>query len=261
MAAPHDDTTHHDAHEVIVSREGPVLVMTLNRPERKNAVNKALATQLGAALDEFEADPGLAVGVILGAGGSFCAGMDLAAFLAGESPNVPGQGFAGITERALTKPLIAGVEGYAVGGGFEVALCCDLIVAADGAKFGLPEVKRGLIAGAGGLLRLPERIPYSFAAELALTGELMSATDAHSHGLVNRVVEGSVREAALDLAAKVARNAPLALAATKQVLGAGVDPDRFAFQREQFTRVAASADAAEGARAFKERRDPQWVGS
>jgi enoyl-CoA hydratase/carnithine racemase len=166
-----------------------VLTVTLNRPEARNAVNRQLAGAVAAALEGLDADDDLRVGVITGAGGTFCSGMDLKAFAAGERPTVAGRGFAGIAQRAARKPLIAAVEGYALAGGFEVALACDLIVAARDARFGIPEVKRGLVAAAGGLLRLPRRIPYHLAMELALTGEPVDAPRAKELGIVNRLAE------------------------------------------------------------------------
>ena len=166
-----------------------MLVITLNRPQSRNAVNAAMAAAIAAALERLDGDDDLRVGILTGAGGSFCAGFDLKAFLAGERATIPGRGFAGIVERPPAKPLIAAVEGYALAGGFEIVLACDLVVAAQGARFGLPEVKRGLLATGGGLLRLPERIPYHHAMEIALTGEAISAARASELGLINRLVE------------------------------------------------------------------------
>src|SRR5215217_4483926 len=204
---------------VLTEAAGGVLTVTLNRPKARNAVNRRLARGVAAALEALDADDDLRVGVITGAGGTFCAGMDLKAFAAGERPIVAGRGFAGIAQRAARKPLIAAVEGYALAGGFEVALACDLIVAARDARFGIPEVKRGLVAAAGGLLRLPRRIPYHLAMELALTGEPIPAERAHAVGLVNRLTEpGGALAAARELAAAIARNGPLAVAASKQVV-------------------------------------------
>jgi enoyl-CoA hydratase len=201
--------------------------------------------------------------VLTGAGGTFCAGMDLRAFLDGDAPEVPGRGFGGLTQAPPTKPLIAAVEGYALAGGCELVLACDLVVAAEDAVFGLPEVGLGLIAGSGGLLRLPHRIPRSVATELALTGDRFDAADAHRWGLVNRLAApGTARDAAVELAARVARNAPLALAATKRLLAAADLPDDEAWTRQQteLDAIKASADAQEGARAFAERRAPRWTG-
>src|SRR5487761_1073578 len=178
-----------------------IAIVTINRPAARNAVNPAVAEGIAAAMEEFERRDDLAAAVITGADGTFSSGMDLKAFVRGESPNVPGRGFAGLAERPPTKPLIAAVEGYALAGGCEIALTCDLIVAASDAKFGLPEVKRGLVAGAGGLVRLPRRVPYQLAMEIALTGEFMSAERAYAVGLVNRLCDsGSALATALELA-------------------------------------------------------------
>ncbi len=244
-------------------REGALLV-TLNRPEQRNAVNRAVAEGIAAALDRLDADDALRVGVLTGAGKGFCAGMDLKAFVAGERPLVEGRGFAGIVQRAAEKPLIAAVEGFAVAGGFEIALACDLIVAAHGARFGIPEVKRGLVAAGGALLRLPRRIPYHVAMELALTGDFVDAERAFELGLVNRLVEpGAAADAALELADAIAANGPLALAASKRILveapswPAGSEWER---QAEITDPVRASADAREGSVAFAEKRAPRWQG-
>src|SRR5438105_10471098 len=199
---------------VLAERRENVLVITLNRPEVRNAVNAALAAGVAGALDELDADDALSVGVLTGAGGFFCAGMDLGAFVKGESPWFGDRGFAGIAQRASRKPLIAAIEGFAVAGGMEIALACDLIVAAKGAKLGIPEVKRSLVAAGGALLRLPRRMPYHVVMELGLTGEVLPAERFHELGLVNRVVEpGGAVDAALELAAELARNGPLALIA------------------------------------------------
>ena len=244
-------------------REG-VLLVTLNRPEQRNAVNRAVAEGIASALDRLDGDPALRAGVLTGAGRGFCAGMDLKAFVAGEPVAVEGRGFAGIVRRPSEKPLIAAVEGFAVAGGFEIALACDLIVAARGARFGIPEVKRGLVAAGGALLRLPERIPYHLAMELALTGELVEAERMASVGLVSRVVEpGGAVEGALSLAGSIAANGPLAVAASKRVLvespswPAGSEWER---QAEISDPVRASEDAREGSLAFAEKRAPRWRG-
>jgi enoyl-CoA hydratase len=249
--------------EVLVGDgDGGVLVITINRPAARNAVNQAVAAGVAAALEQLDARDDLTVGVITGAGGTFCAGMDLKAFLTGESPGVAGRGFAGFVEAPPAKPLIAAVEGYALAGGCEVALACDLVVAADDAKFGLPEVTRGLVAAAGGLLRLPQRIPYAVAMEYALTGEFLDAPRAHALGLVNRLTaKGGALDGALALAATVAANAPLAVRATKQVVvesGAWSREEMWDRQRDAVAHVFASEDAKEGARAFAEKRPPIW---
>ena len=241
-----------------------VAVFTLNRPEAKNAVNLEVSEALAAAIDEFEARPDLTIGILTGAGGTFCAGMDLKAFARGEKPSIPGRGFGGITEAPPSKPLIAAVEGWALAGGCELALSADLIVASREAKFGIPEVKRGLAAAAGGLLRLPKILPYPLAMELAITGDPLTAEVAHQHGLVNRVTEpGEALTVAKELAARVAANGPLAVKATKQVVAMAAnytDPDAFVAQRKFIDPVVASSDAKEGARAFAEKRAPVWKG-
>ncbi|HSD79614.1 MAG TPA: crotonase/enoyl-CoA hydratase family protein [Solirubrobacteraceae bacterium] len=257
------DPTTPDAPVLTEARDG-VLVITLNRPQARNAVNAALARGLAGALDALDADEALAVGVLTGAGAGFCAGMDLKAFVAGESSWVEGRGFAGIAQRAARKPLIAAVEGFAVAGGLEIALACDLIVAARGARLGVPEVKRSLVAAAGALLRLPRRLPYGVAMELALTGDPIDAERAHELGLVNRLAEpGGALGGALELARAIAVNGPLALRATKEVLERQWDwgeEEFWARQAEITGPVFASDDAREGAIAFAEKRPPVWRG-
>jgi enoyl-CoA hydratase len=242
-----------------------VAVFTLNRPEAKNAVNLEVSEALAAAIDEFEARPDMTIGILTGAGGTFCAGMDLKAFSRGERPSIPGRGFGGLTEAPPTKPLIAAVEGWALAGGCELALSADLIVASRDAKFGIPEVKRGLAAAAGGLLRLPKILPYPLAMEMAITGDPLTAEVAHHHGLVNRLTEpGEALSVAKELAARVAANGPLAVRATKQVVSMAAnytDPDAFVAQRKFIDPVFASSDAQEGARAFAEKRAPVWTGA
>jgi enoyl-CoA hydratase len=249
---------------VLAERRDRVLLVTLNRPDQRNAVNAAVANGIAAALDELDADDGLSIGVITGAGKGFCSGMDLKAFVTGESPVVEGRGFAGITQRAAAKPLIAAIEGFAVAGGLEVALSCDIIVAARGARLGIPEVKRSLVAAGGGLLRLPRVLPRNIAMEMALTGDLIMAERAAELGLVNRLAEpGGALDAALELAEAIAANGPLALAATKRILTDSLDwPDAefFARQEEIAGPVRASEDAREGATAFAEKRAPVWTG-
>ncbi len=241
-----------------------IAVITINRPEARNAVNGEVARGIAAALAELDGRSGVRVLILTGAGGTFSAGMDLKGFLAGDAPMAAGRGFGGIVERPPAKPIIAAVEGYALAGGFELALACDLVVASEAAKFGLPEVRRGLVAGAGGLLRLPTRIPYHLAMEVALTGEHFSAADMKAAGLVNKLVPaGAAVAGARELAARVAKGAPLALAATKRVIVESADwpaAEAFARQGEIITPVFGSKDATEGAMAFAQKREPQWRG-
>lgn len=245
---------------VRTERDGGVLVITLDRPRARNAVDRAAALGVAGALDVLDADDDLAVGILTGAGGTFSAGMDLKAFLAGESPEVEGRGLAGLTRTPPVTPLIAAVEGYALAGGFEMVLACDLVVAAQDAVFGLPEVKRGLIAGSGGLLRLPGRIPPGIAMEHALTGEPISAVDAHRWGLVNRLVPpGQALDVARRLAAQIAANGPLAVRASK-VLVSRSGGGTWEQQDALLAGVLASQDAREGASAFVEKRPPVWQG-
>ena len=239
-------------------------VLTLNRPEARNAVDLATTEALAAALDDFEARDDVAVLVLTGAGGTFCAGMDLKAFARGERPRIEGRGFAGLTEAPPAKPLIAAVEGWALAGGCELALSADLIVAARDARFGIPEVKRGLFAAGGGVLRLAKALPYQRAMEMALTGDPLPAEEAHRFGLVNVLTEpGGALAGARELAARITVNGPLAVRASKQLVAGSVGwTDRAALdaQQELADRVFASADALEGARAFAEKRAPVWRG-
>ena len=253
-----------DEQAVLTEVRGRVLVITINRPDQRNAVNAAVAEGIAGALDQLDADPELSLGVLTGAGKGFSAGMDLKAFVTGERPYAGDRGFAGITQRAADKPLIAAIEGFAVAGGLEVALSCDLIVAARGARLGIPEVKRSLVAAGGALLRLPRILPRTVALELALTGEPIDAERAHELGLVNRLAEpGEALTVALELAETIAANGPLALAATKRIMTEAVDwPDSefFARQGEITAPVMTSEDAREGATAFAEKRSPVWRG-
>jgi enoyl-CoA hydratase len=250
--------------EVLTEVQDGVAVITINRPEARNAVNGAVARGIAAALDESDANKDVQVLILTGAGGTFSAGMDLKGFLSGDSPSFEDRGFGGIVERPPAKPIIAAVEGYALAGGFELALACDLVVAGEEAKFGLPEVRRGLVAGAGGLLRLPKRIPYHLAMEIALTGEHFPASRLYQAGLVNLLVPaGHALAAAKEFAARIARGGPLALTATKRVINESSDwPAAEAFRRqaEIITPVFTSADAREGALAFAEKRPPVWRG-
>lgn len=250
--------------EVLISREGPVLVVTINRPEVRNAINRAASESIASAMDMLDADPALVVGILTGAGQHFCAGMDLKAFLRGERVELAGRGLAGITETPPRKPLIAAVEGYALAGGCELTLACDMVVAAHNATFGIPEVMRGLIAGSGGLVRLPQRIPRQIAMEYALTGAMLSAADARQWGMVNRLTEpGAALEGALALARVIAANGPLAVQMTKRVMAEAPHwpPEEvWVRQREILEQVIASEDAREGALAFSEKRAARWSG-
>jgi enoyl-CoA hydratase len=253
-----------DESPVLTERRDGVLLITLNRPDARNAVNLAVAEGIAAALDELDGSEELSVGVLTGAGKGFCAGMDLKAFVSGQRPWVGDRGFAGIVRRSSVKPLIAAIEGFAVAGGLEIALACDLIVAARGAKLGVPEVKRSLVAAGGALLHLPRRVPYHAAMELALTGDPIAAERAAELGLVNRLVEpGEAVQAALGLAAEIAVNAPLALIASKRIVQEQYDwsaAEMWERQSAISDPVFASEDAREGATAFAEKRPPVWRG-
>lgn len=254
-----------------LERSGGVGVITLNRPAALNAVNADLSAAVGAALEELDADPALRVGVVIGAGRAFCAGADLKAIAAGRSitaPDHPEWGFAGLVEHPVNKPLIAAVNGFALGGGTEIVLACDLAVLSEDAALGLPEVKRGLFAAAGGLIHLPRQIPAKVAMELALTGEPLPAADALRWGLVNRVAPaGQVLDSALELAARIAANAPLSLHTSKRMIrhavatGSEWDRDVWALQAREIESILASRDALEGATAFAEKRPPVWTGA
>jgi enoyl-CoA hydratase len=250
--------------EILTEKRDRILIITINRPEAKNAANAAVSHGLAAAMDQLDDDPGLSVGILTGAGGTFCAGMDLKAFARGENVAVKGRGL-GFTERPPVKPLIAAVEGYALAGGTELALATDLIVAARNSAFGIPEVKRGLVAAGGGLLRLPQRIPAAIAMELALTGENLPAERAHALGLVNVLAEpGSALEAAIGLAERISNNGPLAVAATKRIIveARGWSPEEmWKKQTKILAPVFMSKDAREGAVAFAEKRPPKWTGT
>ena len=249
---------------VLVEQRDRILLITINRPKAKNAINAAVSRGLADAMDRLDADPGLSVGLLTGAGGSFCAGMDLKAFARGENVVVEGRGL-GFTERPPAKPLIAAVEGYALAGGTELALATDLIVASEDSAFGIPEVTRGLVAAGGGLLRLPQRIPYAIAMELALTGERLPAPRAHELGLVNVLAKpGSALDVAIALAEKITANGPLAVAATKRIIvesRAWSPQSMFAEQMKIIMPVFSSNDAKEGAVAFAEKRPPRWTGT
>ncbi|TKG64947.1 crotonase/enoyl-CoA hydratase family protein [Prauserella endophytica] len=251
-------------------RVAGVAHVVIDRPEARNAINTEVAWQLGAEFDRCDDDPAVRVIVLSGAPlsdgrGMFSAGLDLKAFAAsGDVGEIPGRGFAGLAERPPATPVIAAVEGFALAGGFEIALACDLIVAAADARFGLPEVTRGLVADGGSLLRLPERIPAALAMEMALTGTDVAAETLERWGIVNRVVPGGEAVGqAHELASAIARNAPLALTATKRILSGAsraVDHEAWAWQRAIAEPVWTSDDAREGASAFAERRNPKFRG-
>lgn len=250
------------ADEVLTEVRGKVLLVTLNRPEAMNSVNLALAEQLAAAMEELDSNDALSVGVLRGEGRGFSAGMDLKAFVAGGMPNLPDRGFAGITEFSAKKPLIAAVEGFALAGGLEIALSCDLIVASEGAKLGIPETGVGLFAGAGALLRLPRRVPYSVAMRMALTAQPITAEEGLALGLVSEVApKGGAVDAALALAEQIAKNAPLGLQASKALLvemQGRTEEEFWAYQTPIMNDVFGSEDATEGATAFAEKRPPEW---
>lgn len=252
------------SNEVNVAVDGGIMTVTLDRPEARNAMNKAAAEQIAAAMDELDSNDSIRVAILTGANNTFCSGMDLKAFVRGESPFVPGKGFGGITEAPPKKPLIAAVEGYALAGGLELAISCDLIVAADNARFGIPEAKRGLVAAAGGLLKLPRQIPSRIAMELALTGEFIDAARAYELGLINRVVAaGTALEAARELAAVINQNGPLAVTTSKAIIREQEDwsaATMFAQQQTLVQPIFTSEDAIEGATAFAEKRAPNWKG-
>jgi enoyl-CoA hydratase len=250
--------------EVLFDVKEGIATITINRPEARNAVNAAVALAIAEAIDQVDKRDDIQVAVLTGAGGFFSAGMDLKAFLKGENVKPHGRGFAGLTNANVRKPLIAAVEGMALAGGFEMALACDLIVASETSQFGLPEVKRGLVANAGGLVRLPRQLPYRVAMEMALTGAPVPAQFLLAHGLINRIAPaGEVLNVALDLAGAIAANGPLAVAVSKQVMQRSQDwPSTELFQRQdEFTLpVFKSQDAKEGATAFAEKRKPVWKG-
>jgi enoyl-CoA hydratase len=250
--------------EVLVERQGAVQVITINRPQARNALDAAVAEGVCAAVDELDDSPDLRVGVLTGAGGTFSAGMDLKAFLRGERPGIEGRGLCGITMTPPRKPLIGAAEGWALAGGFELLLACDLVVAAETARFGVPEVKRSLVAVGGAALWLGRRVPFALAMELLLTGDPIPAPRAAEMGLVNRITpEGGALAGALELAAAVAENGPMAVAATKAVARAAVDwtwEEGWGRQAALTDPVFASEDAREGSTAFAEKRPPVWKG-
>lgn len=250
---------------VHVEVEGGIQLVVIQRASVRNAIDMEVAEQLAAAMIELDARSDLHVGILTGEGENFCSGMNLKAFASeGQEPAIAGRGFAGLCEAPPRKPLIAAVEGYAVAGGFEIALTCDMIVAARNAQFGLPEVKRGLVASSGGLMRLAHRLPRNLAMEMALVGDPLSAEQAFALGLVNRLVEtGNALAEAKVLAQRIIANAPLAVGASKRIVNSSrtwTDPDMFELQRPIATEVNGSSDAREGARAFAEKRAAIWQG-
>jgi enoyl-CoA hydratase len=252
-----------EAAEVLTAVEDGILIVTINRPEAKNAINKAAAVGISAAMDRLEVENDLRCAILTGAGGTFCSGMDLKGFLRGESPSIEGRGFGGLSQWTPKKPVIAAVDGYALAGGMELALSCDLIVANAGARFGIPEAKRGLAAAAGGLIRLPRQIPPRIAMELALTGDFIDAARAYELGFINRIVEGPAIEGAKELARRIAENGPLALIASKAIVRDShgwTEAEMWDKQAAYIVPVFTSQDAREGAAAFAEKRKPNWQG-
>jgi len=246
---------------VIVERHGRVMVIRLNRPDQMNAINGALSGGLWAAVQELNADPGLTAGVLTGNGRGFCSGMDLKAFSRGEDI---GPMFDFIKAGA-EKPLIGAIEGFALAGGLELALSCDLLVAAKGAKLGIPEVKVGLFAAGGGLIRLPSRVGYGKAMEMAITGDPISAEDGATFGLISKLAEpGEALDVAIALAERIAKNAPLGVAASKQMIRSSVgasEEDLWKLQGPLQMSVFTSDDAKEGPKAFAEKRQANWTGA
>jgi enoyl-CoA hydratase len=251
--------------EVQTIIEHGVMLVTINRPEAKNAINAAAAKGIARAMDELDSNPSIRLAILTGSNNTFCSGMDLKAFVRGEVTIIGGRGFAGLCESLPKKPLIAAVEGYALAGGLEIALACDLIVAADNAKFGIPEAKRGLVASAGGLMRLPRQIPRLIAMELALTGEFIDARRAYELGLVNRIAApGKALDIARVLGHTIAANGPLSVAASKRIILESQDwPIDEMFERQEVIAgpIFKSEDAIEGATAFAQKRAPKWKGS
>ena len=251
--------------EVLVEHDAGLVVITINRPQVRNAVNRAVSYGVCEAIDEMERRSDLRIAILTGAGGNFCAGMDLKAYAQGEVTRVEGRGILGIAMTPPKKPLIAAVEGYALAGGFEAVLACDLLVASRAAMFGLPEARRGLMAAAGGLLRLPRSIPQRIAMEMALTGAMVSAERLERYGLVNALVEpGEALAAAKTLARSILANAPLSVERSKRVIVEQRDwPLDRMFERQQAVLgdFLNSNDAREGAAAFIEKRAPTWTGT
>ena len=249
--------------EVLIHVADGVIEVTINRPEAKNAMTKAAAEGIAAAMDRLDAEDGLRCAILTGAGGTLCSGMDLKGFLKGEMPVAADRGFGGLTSWTPKKPVIAAVDGYALAGGMELAIACDMIVASKGAKFGIPEAKRGLVAGGGGVVRLPRLLPRPLAMELALTGDPITAERACELGLVNAVTDGPAIEGARALAQRVVANGPLALIASKGVIRDSwlwPEDQIIANQNPYIAHVFQSEDAREGATAFAQKRKPEWKG-
>ncbi len=247
---------------ILVERRGRVMIITLNRPDAMNAINGALSHGLMAAVQELDADDSLTAGVITGKGRGFCSGMDLKAFSRGEDIGP----LTTFIQQGCSKPLIAAIEGFALAGGCEIALTCDLLVASKGAKIGIREVKVGLFAAAGGVFRLPARVGATKAMEMALTGEPISAEEAFEAGMLSELTEsGGALDAAIAWAERIAENAPLAVAASKALVRAasqGIEEDKlWELQIPLQKKVFASNDAKEGPTAFAEKRAPNWTGS
>ncbi len=242
-----------------------IQIITINRPQAKNAITIDTAIEMAAAFEEMDARDDVRIGILTGAGGTFSSGMDLKDFArTGKRSVVEGKGFAGFVEAPPKKPLIAAVEGYALAGGCEMVLACDLVVAASNASFGLPELKRGLVPGSGGMMRLPRRIPYHIAMEVVLTGDMFAAERAHQFGLINVLTEpGSALAGAMKLAQRISENGPLAIQTAKRLINEGLDwpsDQMFDLQRPRMAHIFASLDAREGATAFAEKRKPVWQG-
>jgi enoyl-CoA hydratase len=249
--------------EVLFEVDDGVAVITVNRPEAKNSLTQAVMEGLRSAFGEVVTNPAIRVAIMTGAGGAFCSGMDLKAFARGEKIEGHGLPFSGDRTLFLDKPLIAAVEGFCLAGGFEVAMSCDLIVASETAKFGLPEVKRGLAAAGGGLVRLPRQAPWRIALEMVLTGDMYDAATMEKHGIINRLTpEGGALAGAKALAAAIAANGPLAVAASKKIMREALEwkaSEAMTLQRPMIEPVFASKDAKEGATAFAEKRKPVWT--
>lgn len=246
--------------EVLTEQRGDILLITLNRPSAMNSMTRGMLQALMTALVELEENPDLKVGVITGAGSAFCSGLDLKVYL---EKGLPGEVFE-LFPNGAQKPLIAAVESFALAGGLEIALMCDLIVTSEGAKFGVPEVQVGLFAAAGGVIRLPSRVGFAVAMEMALTGEPITAEQALAAGMVNHVVsKGATLEKALKLAQRIARNAPMGVSASRRMVRSAVgmeESEAWKFQQPLIDKVLASDDAQEGPRAFTEKRAPNWSG-